>query len=77
MRLTREEMQRNYPNQCIGIDNIIYKDNDGVTVESADVIYTNKPMEELLTIQFDTQGRVIAFYTGKDTELAIGMAEVI
>lgn len=40
MRLTREQMAEKYPDQWLGISNIQYKDNDGITIESADVIYT-------------------------------------
>ena len=39
-RLTREQMAEKYPNQSIGITNIKYENNDGVTIESAEVVYT-------------------------------------
>ena len=32
-RLTREQMAEKYPNQSIGITNIKYENNDGVTIE--------------------------------------------
>ncbi len=76
MRLTRREMELQYPNQCIGLDNIKYQDNDGVTVEEADVVYTDKTYEELLNIQIDTHGRILTFYTGGDKALPLGAVEI-
>jgi len=46
-RLTREQMAEKYPNSWLGINNIKYKNDDDVTVESADVVYTNKTASEL------------------------------
>lgn len=45
--LTREQMSIKYPNTWLGIDNIRYKDNNKTTIESADVVYTNKTASEL------------------------------
>lgn len=45
--LTREQMSIKYPNTWLGINNIRYKDNNKTTIESADVIYTNKTASEL------------------------------
>lgn len=45
--LTREQMAEKYPNTWLGLNNIKYRNDDGVTLESADVIYTNKTASEL------------------------------
>lgn len=45
--LTREQMSIKYPNTWLGINNIRYKDNNKTTIESADVVYTNKTALEL------------------------------
>lgn len=45
--LTREQMSIKYPNTWLGINNIRYKDNNKTTIESADVVYTNKTASEL------------------------------
>lgn len=44
-------MAEKYPDQYLGIANMQYENNDGVTLESADVVYTDKMDEELLTLQ--------------------------
>ena len=36
-RLTQEQMSKKYPNTWLGINNIKYKNDDGVTVESAGI----------------------------------------
>jgi len=46
-RLTREQMAEKYPNTWLGINHIKYENDDDVTVESADVVYTNKTASEL------------------------------
>ena len=75
-RLTRQEIEKKYPGQYLGLDNVKYKDDDGSTIEEADVIYTDKSMEELLNIQFDTNGKILAFYTGRDRDLPLGAVEI-
>lgn len=45
--LTREQMAEKYPNTWLGLNNIKYLNNDGVTLESADVVYTDKTASEL------------------------------
>ena len=65
MRLTREQMAEKYPDQWLGISNIQYKDNDGITIESADVIYTNKTRDELLELQINSDN-IIGWYTTED-----------
>lgn len=64
-RLTREQMAEKYPDQWLGISNIQYKDNDGITIESADVIYTNKTRDELLELQINNDN-IIGWYTTED-----------
>ncbi len=46
-RLTREQMAKKYPNTWLGINHIKYENNDDVTIESADVVYTDKSASEL------------------------------
>ena len=75
-RLTREQMSKKYPNTWLGINNIKYKNNDGVTVESADIIYTDKTEEELLEMQIDGTDGIISWYTN-DNGLPLGVAGVL
>lgn len=73
--LTREQMAEKYPDQCIGISNIQYVDNDGVTIESADVVYTDKTEEELLTLQVTGAEDIMCWYTSGN-QINIGVIEV-
>lgn len=75
-RLTREQMSKKYPNTWLGINNIKYKNNDGVTVESADIIYTNKTETELLEMQIDGTEGIISWYTN-DNGLPLGVAGIL
>ena len=40
-----------------------YENNDGVTLESADVVYTDKTDEELLTLQVTGKEDIMGWYT--------------
>lgn len=63
MRLTRQQMAEKYPDKYLGITNIQYENNDGVTIESAEVIYTDKTEEELLTLQISGTEDIMCWYT--------------
>ena len=63
MRLTRQQMAEKYPDRYLGIANIQYENNDGVTIESADIIYTDKSEEELLTLQVSGAEDIMCWYT--------------
>lgn len=75
-RLTREEMSRKYPNQYIGINNIKYQNDDGVTVESADVVYTDKSSNELLRMQIAGTDGIVRWYTN-DNSLPLGLVGIL
>lgn len=64
-RLTREQMAAKYPNTWLGITNVKYADNDGVTLESADVVYTDKSRRELISMQIKGTG-IRAWYTNEN-----------
>lgn len=49
MRLTRQQMAEKYPDRYLGITDIQYENNDGVTIESAEIIDTDKSEEEYYT----------------------------
>ena len=63
MRLTRQQMAEEYPDRYLGITDIQYENNDGVTIESAEIIYTNKSEEELLTLQISGAEDIMCWYT--------------
>lgn len=76
MRLTCEQMAIQYPNQWLGLKNPIYKNNDGVTLLSAEIVYTNKTCDELLEMQIDGKDGITGWYT-TDNGLQLGMAGVV
>ena len=69
--LTVEQMSERYPNTWLGISNMKY-DTDGVTIISADVIYTDKDREELARLQVEKGENIIDWYTDNDG-LPLGM----
>lgn len=75
-RLTREQMAKRYPNTWLGLNNIKYANNDGVTLEAADVVYTNKTENELFEMQLNGTEGIISWYTN-DNELPLGVAGVL
>lgn len=71
--LTREQMAKQYPNTWLGLNNIKYKNDDGVTLESADVVYTTKTEDELFEMQLDGTEGIISWYTN-DNAIPLGVA---
>lgn len=74
--LTREQMAEKYPNTWLGLNNIKYQNDDGVTLESADVIYIDKTSNELLQMQIAGTDGIIRWYTN-DNGLPLGVAGVV
>lgn len=75
-RLTREQMAQKYPNIWLGLSNIQYANDDGVTLESADVVYTDKTEDELFEMQLDGIEEIISWYTN-DNELPLGAVGIL
>ena len=62
-RLTREQMEQKYPDTWLGLVNIKYANDDGVTLESADVVYVDKTEDELFEMQLKGTDGVVSWYT--------------
>ncbi|MCM1125761.1 MAG: hypothetical protein NC429_04755 [Lachnospiraceae bacterium] len=75
-RLTRKQMAEKYPNTWLGINNVEYKNNDGISMLSADVVYTDKTDYELLKMQIAGTDGIIAWYTNENA-LPLGVAGVL
>lgn len=75
-RMTREQMAEKYPNTWLGLNNIKYQNDDGVTLESADVVYTTKTEDELFEMQLEGIDGIIGWYTN-DNDLPLGVAGVL
>ena len=71
-RLTSEQMAKKYPDMWLGLNNIKYTNDDGVTLESADVVYTDKTEDELFEMQLDGTEGIISWYTN-DEGLPLGV----
>ena len=55
VRLTREQMASAYPNRWLGLKNVEYQDDDGVTLVSAEVVYTTKSRDVCLKMDLFKQ----------------------
>lgn len=74
-RLTWEQIQKKYPDQWVGLTDVQYKNNDGVTVESAVVKYTDKTKSQLTKLVLE--GEIISRHTNPDGCLQLGMVGVL
>ena len=74
-RLTWEQIQEQYPNQWVGLSEVQYMDNDGVSVESAVVKKADKTKSELTRLVL--KGEIISRHTNPDGHLQFGMAGVL
>lgn len=70
-RLTWKEIQKKYPDQWVGLVDVKYVDNDGATVESAVVKYTDKAKGELTRMVL--KGEIISRHTNPDGYLQLGV----
>lgn len=76
MRLTRSQMAEQYPNQWLGLKEPVYLNDDGISLVSAEIVYTDKTCDELLEMQIDGRDGIMGWYTTDDS-LQLGMAGVI
>lgn len=74
-RLTWEQIQKQYPDQWVGLSDVQYMDNDGISVESAVVKYADKTKSELTKLVL--KGEIISRHTNPDGHLQFGMAGVL
>lgn len=74
VRMTWEEIQKKYPDQWVGLIDVKYVDDDGISVESAVVKYTDKPKSDLTRLAL--KGEIISRYTTPDNIFQMGMIGV-
>lgn len=74
-RLTWKQIQDQYPNQWVGLSDVQYVDNDGISVESAVVKYADKTKSELTKMVL--KGEIISRHTNPDGHLQLGMVGVL
>ena len=73
-RMTWEEIQKKYPDQWVGLVDVKYVDDDGISVESAVVKYTDKSKSDLTRLVLN--GEIISRYTTPDNIFQMGMIGV-
>ncbi len=73
-RMTWEEIQKKYPDQWVGLVDVKYVDDDGISVESAVVKYTDKSKSDLTRLVL--KGEIISRYTTPDNIFQMGMIGV-
>ena len=69
-RLSWKQIQEKYPNQWVGLVDVQYMDNDGISVESAVVKYTDKTKGELTRMVL--KGEIVSRHTNPDGHLQLG-----
>ena len=73
-RMTWEEIQEKYPDQWVGLIDVKYVNDDGITIESAVVKYIDKPKGELTRRMLE--GEIESVYTTPDNKFQLGMVGV-
>lgn len=68
-RLTWQQIQEKYPSQWVGLNDVKYIDNDGISIESAIVAYKNRSREDLEMLQ--ALGFTITRYTNPDEDAEV------
>lgn len=74
-RMTWKEIQEKYPDQWVGLTDVKYIDNDGISIESAVIKYLDKAKGELTRLAL--QGEIVSRYTTPDHVFQLGMVEVM
>ena len=72
-RLTWHEIQEKYPDQWVGLTEVINEEDNYSTIKSAVVKYTGKSKSELTHMQILTKGEVIASYTNPNGVFQLGV----
>lgn len=70
-RMTWKEIQEKYPDQWVGLTEVEYINNDGVSVSSAIVKYTDKTKSELTRLALN--GEIVSRYTTPDNVFQLGI----
>ena len=74
-RLTWKQIQEKYPDQWVGLVDVRYRDNDGISVESAVVKYTDKTKSELTRMVL--KGEIVSRHTNPEGHLQLGAVGIL
>ena len=72
-RLTWHEIQEKYPDQWVGLVDVINEEDNYSTIKSAVVKYTGMSKSELTHMQIVTKGNVLARYTNPNGVFQLGV----
>ena len=75
-RMTWTQIMELYPDKWVGISDVAWEENGG-TIESAVVEYTDDNGGELTEMQINSKGKFMAVYTTPDNVLQLGMVEAM
>lgn len=70
-RMTWKEIQNKYPDCWVGLTEVEYVNNDGVSIESAVVKYTKRPKSDLTRLAL--KGEIVSRYTTPDNIFQLGI----
>lgn len=74
-RMTWEEIQEKYPDKWVGLVDVKYVDDDGISIESAVIKYLDKSKSELTKKSLN--GEIVSRYTTPDNIFQLGMLGVL
>lgn len=74
-RMTWEEIQEKYPDNWVGLVDVKYVDDDGISIESAVIKYLDKSKSELTKKALN--GEIVSRYTTPDNIFQLGMLGVL
>lgn len=66
-RLTWKEIEERFPMQWVGLIEVVYKNDDGITIESAIVKYSDKSKSELTMMAINGEDIDPRFTTPNET----------
>lgn len=72
--MTWKEIQEKYPDQWVGLIDVKYHNDDGISVESAVIKYTDRPKGELTRRMLN--GEIVSRYTTPDNIFQLGIVGV-
>lgn len=74
-RMTWKEIQEKYPDQWVGLIDVKYIGDDGISIESAIIKYLDKTKGELTRLAL--QGEIVSRYTTPDNIFQLGTVGVM
>ncbi|MCM1057517.1 MAG: hypothetical protein NC517_07920 [Firmicutes bacterium] len=74
-RMTWEQIQEKYPDQWVGLVDVQYQDDDGISVASAVVKYADKTKSELTRLVL--KGEIISRHTNPEGYMQLGMVGIL